>query len=317
MAVTRITDIITPDVWRDYGLRRSTELSAFWESGIVSNVAGIALPNGGGTVNMPHFNPLTGDAEVLSDTSPLTPASISTGKQVAVVLGLGRAWGANDLAGLLAGSDPAKAIMDQLAQWWANQYQKQLLSTLSGYLGAAYMATNVHDISGGADATARVPSADHFIDAAQKLGDAKSQLSLIAMHSNTEAVLAKKDLIVYERPSNSNDRIAYYQNKRVVVDDGLPVASGTYTTYLFGPGAAGYVDGVLGESDVETDRDILAADNYITMRRRMILHPKGAKWQGTPAGDFPSAAELAVSTNWTGVFGAKNVPIVAFKHKLA
>lgn len=316
MPVTRISDIITPDVWRDYGLRRSTELSAFWQAGVVSNVDGLALPQGGGTVNMPHFNPLTGDAEVLSDTSPLTPANIGTGKQVAVVLGLGRAWGANDLAGLMSGADPAMAIMDGLAAWWAAQYQKQLIATLGGYLGAAAMSGNVHDISGGTGAAA-VISAEGMIDATQKMGDAKGNLTLIGMHSMTEAKLAKLDLIQYERPSGSTDRIPYYQNKRVVVDDALPVASGVYTTYLFGPGAVGYVDGVIGPRDVENDRDILAGDDYITMRRRLILHPKGAKWQGTPAGDFPTAAELATGTNWTGVFDTKQVPIVAFKHKLA
>lgn len=315
MAVIRISDILTPDVWRAYGLQRSTEMSAFWAAGIVSNVEGLALPAGGGTVNMPHFNPLTGDAEVLSDTSPLTPSSLGSGKQVAVVLGRGRAWGANDLAGLLSGADPARAIMDSLAAWWASQYQKELLATLAGYLGAASMASNVHDISGLAGALA-VVGADTMIDATQKLGDAKGQLSLIAMHSATEAKLAKLNLIVYERPSEGSDRVPFYLGKRVVVDDALPVAAGVYTSYLFAPGSVGYVDGVIGARDVENDRDILAGDDYITMRRRLILHPKGAKWQGTAAGDFPTRAELSTGTNWAGVFEAKSVPIVAFKHKL-
>lgn len=316
MASTRISDIITPEIWREYGLRRSTELSAFWAAGVASNVDNIALPSGGGTVNMPMFNPLTGDAEVLSDTTPLTPASIGAGKQVAVVLGRGKAWGANDLAGMLSGADPAKAVMDGLAGWWAQQYQRELIATLVGYMGAANMAGNVHDISGGTGAAA-VISAGGMIDAGQKLGDAKGDLTLIAMHSATEAALSKQDLIAYERASNSNDRIAYYQSKRVIVDDSLPVTGGVYTTYLFAPGAVGYVDGVIGASDIESDRDILAGDNYITMRRRLVLHPKGAKWIGSAAADFPSRAELATASNWTGVFESKSVPIVAFKHKNA
>ena len=316
MAVTRISDIITPDVWRDYGLRRSTELSAFWQAGVVSTISGLSLPNGGGTVNMPHFNPLTGDAETLSDSNPLTPSNIGSGQQVAVVLGQGRAWGANDLAAVMAGADPAMAIMDQIAQWWAGQYQKNLIQTLGGYLGAASMSGNVHDISGGTGAAA-VISAEAMIDASQKLGDAKGQLTLVGMHSMTEAKLAKLNLIDYEKPSNSSDRVAYYHGKRVVVDDSMPASSGTYTTYLFGPGAVGFADGVIGPDDIETDRDKLAADNYIIMRRRLVLHPLGAKWIGTAAGQFPTRAELAIGTNWTGVFDTKQVPIVAFKHKLA
>lgn len=317
MAVTKISDILTPDAWNDYGINRTRELSALWASGIVANVQGITLPTGGGTVNMPHFNALSGDAENLSDSTPLTPGNIGTGKQVAVVVARGRAWGVNDLATVLAGADPARAIMDQLAAYWAGQMQTEVLSTLSGVFAAASMSGLVHDISAGASADVRTPLADAFIDATQKLGDAKGSLSAIAMHSATEAFLAKKDLIVYDKPSGSSDRIALYQNKRVIVDDTMPVASGTYTTYLFGSNVIGSAEQPLGASDLETDRDILAADTIMTMRRRFILHVLGTKWVGTAAGAFPSRTELATGASWSRVFDVKAIPVVAFKHKLA
>lgn len=317
MAVTRISDILTPDAWNGYGINRTRELSALWESGIVTAVPGINLPNGGGTVNIPHFNALTGDAETLSDSVPLTPASIGSGKQVAVVVGRGRAWGVNDLAGVLAGADPARALMDQLAKYWAGQMQADVLATLKGVFGAATMSGNVLDISAAGTVVGRTPSSNSFIDATQLLGDAKGSLKAIAMHSATEAFLAKANLIVYERPSDGSDRVAYYQGKRVIVDDGLPVAAGTYTTYLFGAGVIGAAEETIGPKDLETDRAILAGDTLMTMRRRFILHVQGTKWVGPAAGAFPTRAELAAGAAWQRVFDPKAIPVVAFSHKLA
>jgi hypothetical protein len=317
MAVVKISDILTPDVWNAYGAQRTAELSAFWSSGIVASMDGITLPNGGGTINIPHFGYLTGDAEVLSDSAALTPGNITAAKQVAAIIGRGRAWGANDLATVFAGADPAAAILDRVAEYWSRQMQAELIQILSGVFAAASMSGLISDISAGASETVRAFNASTFIDATQLLGDAKSNVSAVAMHSATEAYLAKQQLIVYETPAGKSDRISYYLGKRIIVDDGLPVAAGTYTSYIFGAGAVGYAEGVVGASDIENDRDILAGENVFTMRRRFILHPRGIKWQGTPAGDFPTRTELATGTNWVRVFDAKQIPIVQFKHKLA
>jgi len=67
-------------------------------------------------------------------------------------------------------------------------------------------------------------SAHSIVDAAQKLGDAKDQLTAIIMHSATEAELKKRDLIEYIPAStNGTDRIPTFLGKRVIVDDGTPV----------------------------------------------------------------------------------------------
>lgn len=313
----KIADILTPAVWNAYGANRTTELSAFWQAGVVSSVPGIAIPNGGSVIDMPHFNDLTGDTENLSDSASLTPGKITTGQQKAVVIGRGRAWGVNDLAGVFAGADPGRAIMDRIAAYWARQMQAELLSTLTGAFGATSMLGLVADVSAGASEAARTFNADTFIDATQKLGDAKGNVSAIAMHSATEAYLAKKNLIVYEKPGDGTDRVAYYMGKRVIVDDGLPVAAGTYTSYIFGAGVVGYAEATVGDGDLETDRDILAGEDVMAMRRRFILHPVGMKWVGSAVGAFPTRAELASGTNWERVFDVKAIPMIAFKHKLA
>lgn len=313
----KIADILTPDVWNAYGANRTKELSAFWQSGIVSAVPGISLPNGGAVIDMPHFNDLTGDTENLSDADSLTPAKITTGQQKAVVIGRGRAWGVNDLAGVFAGADPARAIMDRIAAYWARQQQAELISTLNGVFGAASMSGLVHDIEAESTAATRTLNAGTFIDATQKLGDAKSTVTAIAMHSATEAYLAKAQLIEYVQPAGQSDRVPFYMNKRVVVDDGLPVSTGVYTTYVFGSGVIGYAENAIGASDLETDRDILAGEDVMAMRRRFILHPVGLRWAGSAAGAFPTRAELATGTNWVRSFDVKAIPMIAIRHRNA
>lgn len=317
MAKTLISDILKPDVWREYGVKRTAELSALWVAGIVANVPDIVLSSGGGTVNMPFFADLTGDNENLSDSTPLTVGNIGATKDVAAVIGRGRAWSVNDLASVLSGADPFQAVIDLVAGYWARQQQKELLQVLAGAMGAATMTGNVHDVSGGASEALRCFNATNFIDAVAKLGDTGGELAAVAMHSATQAYLAKQNLITFIKASDGSTQIPYYMGRRVIVDDGLPVATGTYTSYLFGAAAVGYVEDVIGPQDIETDRDILAGDTVATMRKRFILHPRGIKWTGTPAGAFPSRTELATVGNWARVYENKQIRIVAFKHKNA
>ena len=310
MNTVKISDVITPDVWKQYGVQMTTDLNAFLTSGVMQKVDNIVLPNGGATINMPFWNALTGDSETLDDNTPLTVNKTGAGKQVAVIVARGKAWGVNDLAALFAGSDPAMAILKQLAQYWATQNQKELIATVNGAMGAASMASLIENQS-----TALV-DASMMIDAGQRLGDAKGQLTAIAMHSATEAALAKQKLIVYETVDGKTDRVPLYLGKRVVVDDALPLVSGVATTYLFGQGVIGYTANAVGNADVESDRDILAGEDVITMRNRFIMHPMGLKWVGTPAGDFPTRTELGTGANWERVFETKQIPIVALKHKV-
>src|SRR5690606_11751559 len=202
---TKIADVIVPEVFTPYVIQRTMELSALFQSGIAQRTGEFdrLASSAARTVQMPFWGDLSGDDEVLDDSTALTPGKIQASKDEAVILRRGRAWGANDLAANLAGDDPMRAIGDLVAAYWARRYQAALISTLEGVFDAANMTTNVHDISGEAG-DAAVISAKATVDAAQKLGDAKSQLTAIIMHSATEAALAKQDLIEYVKPSTGS-----------------------------------------------------------------------------------------------------------------
>lgn len=321
---TKIADVIVPEIFNPYVIQRTMELSALVQSGIIQNTAEFdTLASAAArTANMPFWQDLTGADELLDDQNPLTPGRIQAAQDEAVILRRGRAWGANDLAANLAGDDPMKAIADLVAAYWARRMQAILLSKLGGVFGAATMAGNVYDITAAAVAADRTITALTFVDAAQRLGDAKEQLTGVLMHSATEASLSKQDLIMVE-PKEREVAVKTFMGKRVIVDDACPVAANgeDYTTYLFGPGAIALGNGnPVGFVPTEVARDGLAGEDYLINRKTLILHPRGIRWTpgaGVPAGVSPSNAELAAAANWTRVYEAKAIRIVAFVHKLA
>ena len=315
---TIISDVIIPEIFNPYVIARTAALSAIRTSGIAANVPGVSVPVGGKTINMPFWNDLDagGDIEVLSDTTGLTPAKIDAGKDIAVILARGKAWGVNDLAGLFAGSDPMRAIGDLVAAYWARQEQKVLLKTLEGVFGAASMAGNALDISSEAGNAAFI-SNNTLIDAIALLGDSGHSLSGILCHSAVMYDLAKKKLLDQQSgiPGESAPEFASFLGRRVIVDDSCPVDSGVYTTYLFGPGAIGYAEGS-GLTATETQRDILKGEDLLANRRNFIFHPRGVKWIGNSAGSTPDNTELADAGSWERVYENKNVRMVEFKHKI-
>ncbi len=320
---TRISDVIVPEVFNPYVIQRTMEQSALVQSGVIVNTPEFnALASAAAyTINMPYWEDLTGADEVLSDVEPLTPGKITTSQDMAVILRRGRAWGTNDLAGSLAGSDPALAIGELVSAYWARRIQAVLLAKLKGvFTAAADMAANIHDVHEAA-ADAGCFTASTFVDAVQKLGDAKDQLTGILMHSATEASLAKQDLISVLKGSEGKADVKTFMGKSVVVDDSCPKdASDNYTSYIFGRGAIALGNGSpVRFVATETARDSLAGEDFLVNRQTWILHPRGVKWALVPAsfaGVSPSNVELAIGANWARVYEPKAIRMVAFIHKL-
>lgn len=326
MSITRIADVIQPDIFTSYTVQRTMERSALIQSGIVQNDAEFdSLASGPNTiVDMPYFNDLTGDSEVMVDTGALTPGKIGTGADKAKKHGRARAWGANGLSALLSGADPMGAIANLAADYWQREMQKILLSTLKGVFSAATMSGHVHDIT-GATGDAALVSGPTFVDAAQKLGDAKDQLTAVIMHSAVEAYLVKRQLIEYVNTVNEQNqpiRIPYFMGKRVIVDDAMPFDTQNLVgeMFLFGAGAVALGNGSHPKIvQTEIDRDSLASsgEDYLINRRIFILHPRGIKWTDTSvAGEFPTNSELETGTNWQLVYEPKKIRVVKFKFKI-
>ena len=313
---TKIADVVVPELFTPYVIERTAEKSRILQSGIaVANPKLNELVTAGGvTMQMPFWKDLQGDDEVLSDNKALTPGKIGSGKDIATLLMRGKAWGANDLAGALAGDDPMAAIGDLVADYWARKEQKTLLAVLAGVFANAEMKDHVLDrstegIEGGV-----------ILDGKQLLGDAADQLQAVMMHSAVYTELQKQKAIEYNEVVDSNGnsiQIPTYMGYSVVVDDSMPKAGDVYTTYLFARGVIGRGEGTpVDFVNTETDRDSLAGEDYLINRRAFVLHPFGIKWKGTPAGVTPTNDELANGENWERVYESKNIGLVAIKHKL-
>jgi hypothetical protein len=331
MATLR-SDVIIPEIFTPYVIEQSTQRNQFLSSGVVQPMAELNATEGGDFVNVPFWKAnLSGDLEVLSDSTSLTPGKITADKQVGVILHRGRAFEARDLAALAAGSDPMAAIGQKVGEYVANQQQADLYKCLEGVFGSltgsdspAFDALRF-DTSGS---TALGPR--QVAKARAILGDQGDKLTAVAMHSACYYDLVERKAIDYV--TNTEARLstlatgastinavggsvaaAYgdvsvptYMGLRVIVSDDISNSAGNYACYFFTAGAI--ASGEQAAMRTETDRDILAKSDAMSLDMHYIYHPVGAKWAVTTTN--PTRAQLATVGNWSKVYETKNIGIV-------
>ena len=333
MATLR-SDIIIPEVFTPYVIEQTTQRDAFLASGVVQPLAELNATEGGDFINVPFWKAnLSGDFEVLTDSSSLTPGKIQADKQVGVILHRGRAFESRDLAALAAGSDPMAAIGAKIADYIANQRQKDLLSCLGGVFGtlgtpsssAAFFPLAIDGESGD---TPTVLSPRHVAEAKSLLGDQGDKLTAIAMHSKVYYDLVERKAIDYVATTDARGTtttqsggslvaayggsvdVPTYCGLRVLVSDDVQTsgsgASTEYATYFFTQGAI--ASGEQMAMQTETDRDILAKSDAMSIDLHYVYHPVGAKWAVTTAN--PTRAQLETVGNWSKVYETKNLGIV-------
>ena len=332
MAITKIADVIVPELFNKYTVNRTMELSALYQSGVITNSPEFdrLASEAARTHNMPFFEDLQGESEATLEDVKMTPKKITSNKDVSTTILRQNMWSATNLSAALAGSDPMAAIGNLVAGYWARDMQKELIALLAGVFGTipaegggtaeTRMGNHILDLSSGKSEAAKIISASAFIDACQLLGDAQSQLTCVAMHSATKSYLKKQNLIETQRDSTDVE-FDTYQGRRVVVDDGCPVTDSIYTTYLFGNGAVAYGNGSPeGHVATEVDRDKQTGGgiDYLINRRAFILHPRGIAYTGAVREhvETPLRSELADPKNWKPVYEPKQLRIVVIKHKL-
>lgn len=327
MTMTKIEDVIVPELFNPYVVNRTMELSALLQCGIVAHNPEFdrLASEAARTHNMPFFEDLNGESEPTLEDTKMTAAKIGSNKDVSTTILRQKAWGATNLSGALAGADPMRAIGDLVASFWARDMQKELIAILKGIFGTdsdsvTPMGDHILDLTAMSSAAAKKISASAIIDACQLLGDAQSQLTGIVMHSATKSYLKKQNLIATERDSVGVE-FETYQNRVVTVDDGCPVDGDTYTTYLFGNGAFALGNGSpVGHIATEVDRDKMTGGgiDYLINRRAYILHPRGIAYTGKVRENVetPLRTELEMADNWNPVYEPKQLRIVAVKHHI-
>nr|QNJ59869.1 MAG: coat protein [Bacteriophage sp.] len=333
MATLR-SDIIIPEIFTPYVIEQTTLRDAFLASGVVQPMAELNATEGGDFINVPFWKAnLTGDFEVLSDSTSLTPGKITADKQVGVILHRGRAFESRDLAALAAGADPMAAIGAKVADYIANQRQKDLLSCLDGVFGSLGTTTSAAaffglSIDGESGDTPTALGPRQVAEAKSLLGDQGDKLTAVAMHSAVYYDLVERKAIDYVSTTEArgattikssgsiaaayggDNAVPTYMGLRVIVSDDLrtaaPASSTDYPVYFFTQGAI--ASGEQMGMQTETDRDILAKSDAMSIDLHYVYHPVGAKW--TVGTTNPTPAALATIGNWTKVYETKNLGIV-------
>lgn len=319
MATTQLSDVIQQQYWTNEFINGSPELTAFFNSGIVvmdPELSRLASANNGGTFTVPFFNDLATTEPNIGTDNPATlstPQKIDQAAEKAIKHIRNQSWSTMDLTSALGTGDPAAAIRSLVGQYWLRQRQRMLTSSAVGVIAdnvANDSGDMVYDATGE---TVKTITGEYVIQAAQTMGDAKSSLAAIAMHSVVYTNLQKQNLIQYLRDTDTNAVIETYLSYRVIVDDNMPVeidggGSGIhyYTSILFGAGAFGWGDGS-PTTPVEVDRNSAAGngegEEILYVRQHNVLHPRGfAFTESSMASTSPTNTELQDADNWNRVY---------------
>ncbi len=307
---TAVADIIVPSVFAPYVQQKTAEKSNIIRSGIAasSQVLNNFLAGAGLTASFPGFKDLENDEDLVSSDTAAdsSPNKIGTSAEVVVRLSRNNSWATADLAGALAGADPAMAIADRVSNYWARRHQSAFIATVGGVFANNDLATDAYhtqydmtkDVKGSSftDGTTNF-TAGAFIDACTTMGDSFADLTAVFVHSVVFARMQKLQLVVYvPDPANANIQIPTYLGRRVIIDDGMPNSSGVFETWLFGAGAFGSGVGT-PKVPVALDRKEAAGNGggqeVLHSRVEWVLAPVGYAYVGTPANGGPSNANTA------------------------
>lgn len=330
MATLR-SDVIVPEVFSAYVDEAVTTRSAFINSGVIQPLDILNATEGGDYVNVPSWTAnLSGDAEVLSDSTSLIPGKIGAEKQICPVLHRGRAWEVRTLAALAAGDDPMAAIGRKVADYISHQQQKDVFAILKGIFGPLTSNTTgaLKALAIDSNATATVLSPGKVAEARAALGDQGEKLSVIAMHSKVYYDLVERRAIEYVTAAEARAtadssmpdafggsiaaaygevNVPTYMGLRVIVSDDVNNNGTEYASYLFTPGAM--ASGTQMGLVTETDRDILALSDAMSVHWHNLYHPLGTSYKA--GGVNPSRATLETVTNWEQIYETKNLGIVS------
>lgn len=324
--VTRISDLVVPEIFTPYAQQLTQQKSRLIRSGaiLLDTRLNQVLAGGGLTFNEPSFKDVDNDDENVSSDDPetaSTPAKIGSATEIQVRLSRNKSWSAMDLAADLAGADPMQSIASRVSNYWTMRLQAAFVATLKGVYadnaaaptGTEHVAGDMtHDISGAAfsDGVTNF-SAEAFIDTTATMGDSMEDLTMVMVHSIVYARMLKNNLIDFVSDSVNGEaiRVPTFLGREVIVDDSMPYAGGVFQTWLFGRGAIRHG---AGTPDMATEVERKASSgngggqDILHNRVSWILHPVGGAYVGTAAAGGPSNAatsnNLAHADSWKRVF---------------
>lgn len=294
--------------------------NAFLTSGVFRNrtdLKGLAVDQvGGNYISAPIVGRIGGDVQNYDGSTDITASSIGSFIQHMIVFGRAKAWKEKDFTYDITGKDFMEEIARQVADYWDDIDQTDLLAVLKGVFGVTtgnFATDHTLDLTTEAQDADKVISPSTLNNAIQKAAGANKNIFTMAiMHSQIATNLENLQLLEYVKGTDANGiqremSLATWNGRTVLIDDDVPTETtqdGTeYTTYLLGRGAIDFCD-FGAKVPNETARDPFddgGIDTLIT-RQRHMLAPVGFSYTDTSKMS-PMASDLETSANWDLVQG--------------
>lgn len=310
--------------------------NALFKSGVLrtrSDLKGLLVDQvGGNYVNVPIVGRIGGDVLNYDGDTDITATGIGTYLQAMIVFGRAKAWQEKDFTQDITGKDFMEEIAKQVATYWDDVDEADLLAVLAGIFGVTdnnFSTDHTLDITSGVGSAANVGPTTLNNTIQKAAGANKNIFSLAIMHSQVATNLENQQLLEYWKQTDANGierqlNLASWNGRTVLIDDDLVDTSGSdpvYTTYLLGNGAIDFCD-CGAKVPNETKRDALTdggIDMLIT-RQRHLLAPVGFSYVDTSK-ISPMASDLATASNWalvkdssnTNFYPSKAIPIARIK----
>ena len=279
---------------------------------------------GGNYVSLPMVGLISGTPKNYDGATDITADTIDTYMQGMVVYGRAQAWEEKDFTQDITGHDFMAEIAKQVAGYWDDDLQNNILAILEGIFGMTeaedkkFVDAHTLDITEETDTKV---GATTLNNAVQKVAGAnKNIFTLVIAHSQVATNLENLQLLQYGKGVDANGvekdlTLATWNGRTVLIDDDVPFdsSSGAYTSYILGRGAFDYCD-IGAKVPNETTRDPLKAGgkDLLISRQRTLLAPRGISCKTPTTTTSPMPTDFKTAANWSLV---KNADGTRLNHK--
>lgn len=253
---------------------------------------------------IPYFGRINGDTSQNNDgNSDITATNTSTYEQGFVVASRMDSWTEKSFSkNITAGVDFMDNVAGQISDYKLEVKQKMLLAILEGIFSMStsgtsvaakaakeFLASHVYDITakGGTDGYVGAATLNKAIQ--KGCGDNKNIFKLAIMHSEVATNLENLRLLKYLTYTDADGvqrdlALATWNGRTVLIDDGMPVASGFYTATSTDEGAMLVkASGASGDAEINL-ADVkkgdfypstVAADDYVVAGEKYTTYVLG------------------------------------------
>ena len=306
--------IFNPEVFGQYVESiPNTKKNALLKAGVFRERTDLAamLPDqtGGNFITLPMTGIIGGDALNYDGSTNITATNLDTYSQSMIVVGRAKAWQERDFSFDITGKDFMAVIAAQVAGYWDGVDQLTLLKTLEGIFGVSTNSFTTDHTLDLTSETVKVVDAVTLNNAVQKAaGDNKDIFRAAIMHSQVATHLENLQVLEYWKETDANGvqrpvGLASWNGRTVLIDDGVPVSDGTYTTYILGEGAFDYCNvGAKVPYEIYRDPTTNGGQDMLISRQRKIFAPRGFSFvqPSTPIVS-PTDTNLATAARWTPI----------------